>query len=472
MTIRPRSLLVTLTLWYVLILSILIGVAGVFVYRTFQARLLDEVDESVRTVASEIWRDWGTTKGRTWAQAIDAGERRHEGLGVTALVVELDGHGAPIPAATLGSGRRPTQGLLRDPGVYARAERADDRGYLFTLPAGTAGAAAQRVAVFDMRGPHVLQVSQSLAQTESRLGQLALVLALGGTMLLALASVGGGFIVRRALRPVQDVVHAARSISADDLSHRIDGGGRPDEIGDLVDTFNGMLGRLETSVTRMRQFTADVSHELRTPLTIMRGEIDVSLRRQRSAGEYRTTLESVLDEVQVMGKLIDDLLLLSRLDATRHPARSGEVALDEVALRVFERREPLARAKALRFEVAEADSVRIAGDDRLLERLISNLVDNAIRHTPGGGVVEVSVSQAGGAAVLRVRDTGEGIPATALPRLFERFYVADPSRSRETGGAGLGLSIVKSVADLHGASIEVESEPGRGTLFEVRFPTA
>ncbi|HOG28293.1 MAG TPA: ATP-binding protein [Vicinamibacterales bacterium] len=467
MTLRPKSLAVTLALWYVAVLTVLIAAAGFFVYRTFESRLLAEADRTARSIAGEITRDWGFTRGLSWAQAIDAGERRHEGLGVTALLVALDESGEPSSERTVGSGRPRPDGLLLDRATYASVEHADENGRLLTL---RRGGESFRVALFDMRGPYVLQVSLPLAETESRMRHLALLLGAGGAALLALASIGGRVIVQRALRPVNDVVAAARALSADDLSLRIDGGGRQDEIGELAATFNAMLDRLEASVARMKQFTADVSHELRTPLTVVRGEIDVALRRPRAAGDYRATLESVQEEMRTMSVLVEDLLFLSRLDA--RPGRpASEAALDEVALRAFERLEPLARERKIGVDLDGIRPAAVRGDERLLERLVSNLLDNAFRHTPEGGRVALTVTPAGeaGGASLAVSDTGAGIPAEAIPRLFERFFVVDPSRSRESGGTGLGLAIVKSIADLHGAAVRIDSRVGEGTTVEVAF---
>ena len=471
MTIRPRSLVVTLTLWYVVILTVLIAAAGFFVYQTFEWRLLNEVDQTVRSISWEVWTDWESKRGYSWAQALDTVAQRHTDIGAILIKVELDKAGSPVPGRTVGSGRQPLTPLLLSRREYAAAVEQSDKPHALTVPPPPGHAAPLRIGLFDMPESAVMQVCVSLEQTEARLRQLGILMAVGGTLLLVFASLGGRFIVQRALRPVQDVVRAARALSAEDLSHRIEGAGREDEIGDLVATFNQMADRLERSVDRIKQFTADVSHELRTPLTIMRGEIEVSLRRERTGEVYRETLESVLGEVEGMGRLIEDLLLLSRLDASKGPALATEVALDDVVLRVFEHREPLARAKGVQFEMSEVAPVVVRGDDGLLERVVSNLIDNAIRHTPAGGRVEIGLAQTADAAVLRVTDTGVGIPSEAIPRLFERFFVADPSRSRETGGAGLGLAIVKSVADLHGASVTVESEVEKGTTFAVTFRT-
>jgi heavy metal sensor kinase len=286
------------------------------------------------------------------------------------------------------------------------------------------------------------------------------------------ASLGGSFIIRRALQPVTSVVQTAKHITADDLSLRIEAKNQKDEIGALVATFNDMIARLEKSVRKIRQFSGDVSHELRTPLTIIRGEIEVVLRKARSAEEYHETLESVLDETHHMEKIIDDLLFLSRLEATDKIEFSDDVELNEILSRVWDSRSPAAREKGIELKMLPSSPSRIRGERTLLERLLTNLVDNAVRYTPAGGNVVMGVEERGPWLVLTVRDTGIGIPEESLPLIFDRFYVVDPSRSKESGGSGLGLSIVKSVADIHGAVIDIRSRVEEGTTFTIRFPLA
>ena len=289
-------------------------------------------------------------------------------------------------------------------------------------------------------------------------------------MLLFFASLGGSFIIRKALIPVKSVVRAANEITADDLSLRIDSGNRKDEIGALVDTFNNMIARLEKSVKKIKQFSGDVSHELRTPLTIIRGEIEVLLRKDRESKEYKRTLKSVLEEAYQMEKIIDNLLFLSRIEASNKIKFTEKILLDEILLEVFKSREQSARSKGINYEIKKIIPVQVKGDKTLLERLISNIIDNAIRYTPSEARIEINLERNDRFALLSIRDTGIGIPEEALPFIFDRFYVVDKSRCKESGGAGLGLSIVKSVADSHGAIIDIQSKINQGTTFRVKFP--
>jgi heavy metal sensor kinase len=326
-----------------------------------------------------------------------------------------------------------------------------------------------RMVLFPVRGPNILQVGISLRETYQELNQLLVVMIVSGGLLLVVASAGGGLIINRALHPVKSVVRTARKISADDLSLRIDAENRGGEIGELIDTFNDMIKRLEISVNRIRQFSGDVSHELRTPLTIIRGEVEVLLRKPRDRKEYVRTLNSVLEESQRMEKIIDDLLFLSRVEGLDKSKLQKKVNLEEVVADAVESRFHTIKKKGLKLEADKLEPVTINGSRDLLERMAANLVDNAVRYTPSKGRITIELRKQDGRAVLIVRDTGIGIPEKDLPKIFDRFYVVDKSRSKETGGSGLGLSIVKWIADCHGADIRVSSRPGRGSTFTVSF---
>jgi heavy metal sensor kinase len=313
-------------------------------------------------------------------------------------------------------------------------------------------------------------VGISLEDTMESLNRLLIVMILAGLGLLLLASLGGSFIINRALHPVKSVVKTAQVITADDLSLRITAQNRQDEIGALVATFNDMIARLEKSVKKIRQFSGDVSHELRTPLTIIRGEVEVLLRKERTLDEYIGTVRSVLEESLRMEKIIDDLLFLSRVEALEKSQLNQDVRLDTVLSQVIDDRRAAVQGKSLELHVEDIPEVEIKGNEHLLERMLVNVMDNAIRYTPEGGKVSVNLKREHSAAHIEISDTGVGIPEDALPLIFDRFYVVDKSRSKETGGSGLGLSIVKWIAENHGAEVEVRSEVGKGTTFRIVFP--
>jgi signal transduction histidine kinase len=231
-----------------------------------------------------------------------------------------------------------------------------------------------------------------------------------------------------------------------------------------------MFGRLESAFTEMRQFTADASHELQTPLTILRGEIEVALRSKRSPDEYTDVLKSALEEIQRISVLVEGLLLLARSDAGMLKMDRAPVDLVLVAEEVLNRLGPAAAAKAVTLTLGRIEPLEISGDLVHLRRLLFNLVDNAIKYTPAKGTVRVTIARSDLFAAVCVEDTGIGIPSEEQQRVFQRFYRSADARSQAQGGSGLGLSIVKSITEAHEGRIEVESEPGRGSVFKIYLP--
>jgi signal transduction histidine kinase len=214
----------------------------------------------------------------------------------------------------------------------------------------------------------------------------------------------------------------------------------------------------------------DASHDLKTPLTVIRGEIDITLRKNRTPDQYRRTLTSVHEEARKLELVIDNLLFLSRIDAHDNRATFQTVQLDEVLLEVFEKTECLAEKKRIAYIVRKVDPVSIWGNAILLSRLVLNLLDNALKYTPQGQRIDISLERSREYARLKIRDTGIGIPDESLPFIFDRFYRVDKSRSQKTGGSGLGLSIVKKIADIHGAEVKIDSRLHKGTSACIRFP--
>jgi heavy metal sensor kinase len=286
-----------------------------------------------------------------------------------------------------------------------------------------------------------------------------------------LAALGGGYLLAgRALAPVHLITSAARSISAKNLAERVAVTNRNDELGQLADTFNGMIARLEHAFDAMRQFTADASHELLTPLTAMRTEVEVSLRTERSSEQYRRVLASVLEEVERMTKLADDLLLLSREVAKVAGPKSERLRLDLLVQEVAGHMRALAEESGISMEVCNMPPATVFGDADALRQVFFNLLDNAVKYTPQGGSVTICGNSGDGEVVIGVSDTGIGIPSASVARVFDRFYRVDKSRSRELGGTGLGLSITKALVERHRGRIELESAEGKGSTFRVYLP--
>lgn len=300
---------------------------------------------------------------------------------------------------------------------------------------------------------------------------LWMVLTLGP--LAVAVAVGAGYALAwRALAPVEKIAETAERISAEKLSERVEVPNPDDELGRLAATLNQTFDRLQRSINEMRQFTADAAHELRSPLAVMRTQAEVALRSVRSADEYRQVVEGTLEETSRLGVLLDQLLALSRHDAGMDTGFRDEVPLDAVLDDVAEKFRSVADAKGLMFQVTPQPLPpwTVEGDDVWLSQLFFNLLDNAMKYTPRGGQVTLRAETNGKLARFTVEDTGIGIAAEHLPRLFQRFYRVDHSRNRASGGTGLGLAICQSIVEAHHGKIAVESRPNLGTKFTVTLP--
>lgn len=470
-TKKFRSLSFKLTLWYIVILGGIIMLAGIFQYQGVKDGFLDELDVKLLEIADETYESWSRKRGVSWEDAIQKTTSRFQSYQPLIQLVKLKERGGKKIEEVIHTTSIEEGSFLFDVRTYYSADRSDiDNLIYMTHSEEKLGSIPVRAILFPVRGPNIMQVGISLENTEIALQRLLIIMILAGGGLLLLASLGGYFIIRKALKPVKSVVQTAKDISADDLSLRIEAGQQQDEIGELVDTFNDMISRLEKSVKKIKQFSGDVSHELRTPLTIIRGEIEVLLRKDRSKEEYQKTLKSALEETAYLERIIDDLLFLSRMDALEKKEFEKSVQLDEILLKVVESQEFAAKKKGITLDIKKVEPTQVKGEEILLERMVANIIDNAIRYTHSAGKVEVSLEKKDGTSTLFVQDTGIGIPEESLPLIFDRFYVVDKSRFKETGGLGLGLSIVKRVADCHGGKIEVKSELNKGTSFLVHFP--
>jgi heavy metal sensor kinase len=288
--------------------------------------------------------------------------------------------------------------------------------------------------------------------------------------MMLVSALGGYWVSRRALRPLDRLTTAVQSISIGNLSGRLPIGNTRDELQRLAVTCNGMLSRLEDSVSRIQRFTADASHELRSPISFMRMVAEVALRNPQTDEESRELFEAILTESAQASSLLEEMLLLARADSREADLRFEPVDLADVLDEVHERVRTLAEAKHQHFTMRLAGSARVNGDRSSLRRLMWTLMDNAVKYTPPGGRIELSLETRGPEAHVTVRDTGIGIPQEMLSRIFERFFRADPSRA-QMEGSGLGLAIAKWIADMHHAVIAVESGEGRGSTFRVVFPS-
>jgi two-component system, OmpR family, heavy metal sensor histidine kinase CusS len=280
-------------------------------------------------------------------------------------------------------------------------------------------------------------------------------------------------IARHGIRPVEEMATTACHITSTNLRERIRPEGYPSELASLASTFNQMLDRLEESFERISRFSADIAHDLRTPVNNIRGEAEVALARVRSADEYREVIESFLEEAVRLSDLIGDLLFLARSESPLTHLRREPVDVGELLGGVQEYYEASAADGGVSLTTTVADKPVIAELDRtLLQRAVGNLVSNALANTPCGGAVVMGTRADPSTICIEVSDTGVGIPAEALPKVFDRFFRVDSSRSQGSGGTGLGLAIVQSIVQLHGGNVQISSQPGQGTRVTLHVPAS
>ncbi|HEX7128217.1 MAG TPA: heavy metal sensor histidine kinase [Thermodesulfobacteriota bacterium] len=457
-----------LTLYYTTLLALLVALVGWGVHALVARLLARDVDRSLQLIARQVNEAAG--RGLPDPSSLTLIPDPASGavfLGEFVQIFDVQGSPRgvagkrprlPVPAEALS---RALRGVA-DVRTVASAD-GRERIRLLTAP-----------LVDGRRVTGVMQIGVSLAPAEVTLARLATALALGCAAALVVAAVGGYWLAGVALRPIDAMVSAASSISHTDLSRRLPEPPYRDELARLAQTFNAMIARLEEAFARLDRFAADASHELRTPLTILRGEVDLALRHPRTPEEYREVLASNRDEIDRMATIVDQLLLLARAEKGQLVLAREPVRLDRLVEETVRQWRDLAVQSGLTLVLEPPPPLVVLGDELRLRELLLNLLENARKYTPAGGriTVRLAADEAARVARISVEDTGVGIPADSVPRLFDPFFRADAARARDAGGSGLGLTLVKRIADLHGGSVTVDSEVGKGTRFTVSLPLA
>ncbi len=316
---------------------------------------------------------------------------------------------------------------------------------------------------------YVIQVATHTRFIRKSLSHFKGNLLIAFPILLVLGSLGGWVLARRSLAPVGYVAAKARSITSNNLDERLATRGTDDEMDDLIRTINEMIARLESSFKRISEFTADASHELKTPICALRGEAEVLLSKKRPLEEYQEGLAHFIERFDQLNRMVNDLILLSKFDSSQVELKMASLRLDFLVQDIGNLFKILAEQKGIDLRMGRVQEVTIMGDKVRLQQLFTNLIDNAIKYTPEGSI-RITVEKDGENAVVQVRDTGIGIPREEQEKIFKRFYRVDRSRSQESGGVGLGLSIAEWIARVHRGRIEVESELNRGSTFTVSLP--
>ena len=473
-----HSIRFRLTLWFVLILALVLGVFSTFIYVT-QTRNLRF--DAVARLQAKFVQVQGYLGGAEWEHFEIAGNDVSEASvplqgGDLLILVDTGGSvlgrwGAAIsdPKAVVGAlvttaSQQPDASVHESTvAIVGKDKQATSSDYLFIM--------SPMVHDGRLLGYLVIGSQSDLLSQQRRLG---LSLGLGSLAMLAIAFLGGLWLSDRAMRPVTAIARAAQTISESDLGRRLNIGGR-DELADLARTFDAMIARLQAAFDRQRRFVADASHELRTPLTIINLEVARALSGQRPVSEYRRAMEVVDAESGRMTRLVNDLMTLARMDSGQAILKFEAVDFSDVALEAFERMTPLAKQRQIALEIGELPELKVSGDRQYLIQMISNLIENGIKYCDAGASVRVELLKKENQAMMRVADTGPGIPAEHLSTLFDRFYRVDTARSHNDqpgspSGSGLGLSIVSWIVHAHRGTIRVESEVGKGTNFEVALP--
>jgi len=457
-----RSIRVRLTLWYAALLAAFLVLFGLVVYIAAARALHAEVDSELRTEAEAVIArlpseipavrsqvaprspDISLTETELMAQVLDINGR--------AIGKSVRLRGGMLPVV-------PGQGLPTTE-MFLTTRRAGKPLRIYFKPVRRAG-----------RAVSVVEVAEPLETVERALHHLRDILLVGIPATLLLSFLGGLLLAHWTLSPIDRITRAAHAVNATRLGYRIGSDSTKDELGRLAAAFDEMIARLEQSFATQQRFVADASHELRTPLTVMVGHLDVCLRDPAATEQdLRETLVVVRQEVEHMSRTVEALLTLARADAGEEPLAREKVELDALLEQTVGEARMVTGQKHL--QLAHVEPLTVEGDTDSLQQLFRNLLDNALKFTPADGLIEVRLTRREDRAVVTVADNGSGIAAEHLPHLFSRFYRVDKARSRELGGAGLGLAIAKWIVARHGGSIKVESRVGMGTTFTVVLPLA
>ncbi len=467
------SIRTRMTLWHVGMLGLALVVFSAGVYWLLDLDLSHQIDQSLRasveSLALSLLHE--RTEGETEEEAAHSAVSEIHLLNQAAAIFDAKG--------------RLIEEKDAPDGAHARLPTIDqipvDSLYIFTAGGENGRNDSQRVAtrrvkINNAHAPYLVAVSQSLETVTDGLKKLRRSFLIAVPLALLLAGLGGFFLASKSLAPVVEMSERARQISAENLDQRLPVTNPRDEIGRLARAFNELLSRLDASFKLQRRFMAYASHELRTPLSVMRTATQVTLEMEsREESEYRDALAMIDDQTRRLSRIVDDMFTMARADSGR-PLALRNLYLDELINETVRAAGTLAVHKGVRIEAARTPEAFYNGDEDLLRQMLLNLLDNAIKHTPPGGVIRVNLAHLTSFYQVVVADTGEGIPIKAQPHVFERFYRVDKSRSRSNGksnangGAGLGLPIALWIAEAHGGTIRLIYSDPAGSAFAVTLP--
>ena len=462
-----RSIGSRLTIWYTSLLTLTFLVLGGIAYGLLAYSLSRDMDSALNGVAGVMAQRTRVSGTPSFPSDVDELFRRFFGFSPLDRHIDIyDPLGRRDPRRS-----RPRSKVLS---LSPKALKNASKGLPTFETIASAGSYPVRILTLPVieagRVSNLVQVGMSLENMVKTRRRFLVIMASVLPFALLLAGGGGWLLARRALKPVDRMTRTAQRISAEHLDGRLQETGSDDELDRLAKTLNDMLGRLDGAFHQMRQFSADASHELQTPLTILKGEMEVALRLQRSPDEYQRVLRSGLEEIDRINHLVAGLLLLARADAGVLRLDLQPLALKDLLQEVCEQMRVVADDRSINLHSNLPAPVIVRGDREHLRRLLLNLVDNAIKYTSTGGSVTLSLQSDNDWASLMISDTGIGLSRDEQQLIFNRFHRATDTRSRDERGVGLGLSIARSIAEAHGGRVHVESAPGKGSTFTVLLP--
>jgi heavy metal sensor kinase len=466
---NTRSIRFRLTVWYAGLLAGLLVLFGFSVYLGLSQYLGWTMEETLSQQAKQIGSAWLGEVGVSGESYVAEEINEHFSPKINGRFVRITrSDGGVMYLSDEPESKRFDPSLV--PPLKAQAGQESLREELLSGDGGLMIFALPFTAKDGAR--YVIEVGASSHEIERALHGLLLAIAIGLPVVVTVAIAGGYLLMRRALRPIDEITQSAERITSRNLGERLPAPKTGDELERLSVGLNRMIARLDESFQHIDRFSADASHELRTPLTILRGELEAAAQQRQITLELRETLGSALEETERLSRIVESLMAISRLDAGEARVDLARFDLAELASSTTEQMRLLAEDKNIALRCEAERHVRVVGDSARLKQVIVNLVDNAIKYTPAGGFVVVKVYASNGRAALEVKDNGVGIPPEAAPHIFERFYRVDKARSRQMGGAGLGLSIIKAIVTAHGGQVRVESVEGKGSRFLIELPVA
>ncbi len=457
-TVKPRplrfffTLRARLAIWNTLVILLLAATMLVGLRQGLRYTLVREEDQLLREDIAEVRLIVARSEPPDWPRVREALGQKADSHAPRKWFCEIvDGRGTVIVATDrVPDGERPAAG--------AKTETFGDYR-ICQEPAAVPGV-----------GPVTVRVGSTLDEVLEDVARVTQLAMIAGMVLLLVAPVGGYLLARRATAPLAAIISTAARLRPSRLDERLAVRGTGDELDQLAEKINGFLDSIGDHLARHRDLVANAAHELRSPLAAIRSSAELALDRDRTAEDYKEFLGVVVDESSRLGMLVHQLLLLAESDANRLERKDEPVDLGRLVARCAEMFEGVAEARGITLTRAVA-AAEVRGDGDHLRQVVLNLLDNAVKFTPGGGEIRVRVWRDAGEVVLEVTDTGDGIAAGDLPRVFERFFRADKGRARpRVGGSGLGLSICQAIIDAHGGGIHIDSTPGAGTTIRVRLP--